>query len=1024
MFNICRHISKLHPNNIRSSSFLLSFRNMSSNYLNTSDSGSTDLNLNAAEKLEKHCFARFDDIEKSPQDVREYRGLHLQNGMKVLLISDINTDLSAAALSVQVGHMSDPDYLPGLAHFCEHMLFLGTEKYPDENGYTTYLSQNGGSSNAATYSLMTKYHFNVAPDKLDGALDRFAQFFIAPLFTSSATDREINAVNSEYEKNLSSDLWRVKQVHHHLAKRSHPYSKFGSGNKSTLCDIPKSKNINVRDELLSFHKKWYSANIMYLSVIGKESLNELEEMVVGKFLEIENKNVVLPDWSRHPYDDEKYGLKVMILPIKDVRSLTISFTTDDLTKFYKSAPDSYLTHLIGHEGKGSLLAELRKLGWCNDLLAGCQNILNAFGFFDIVVNLTQEGMNHIDDVINIIFQYIQLLRQEEPKKWIFDECCNINEMRFRFKDKEQPDTLVQNAVTAMQIYPLEQVLSAPYLTKEWRPDLIIDLLTELVPSKCRIILVSQSFQEVTTETEPYFKTNYGTEKINAETIKEWENCLLNKNLALPLPNAFIPDNFEIVPLDTDFCKHPIIILDTPILRVWHKQDDQYLKPKACMAFDFSNPIAYVDPLNCNLNQLMVELLKDQLSEYLYDAVLAGLKLQLTPKSTGIEFAISGYNDKQVVLLEKLLDHLFDFDVNEKRFEIIKEEYTRTLKNFKAEQPFQHSIYYLALILTENAWSNNELLDALELVTHERVLNYAKKFFDRLHTECFIYGNVTKQHASNISVIVNKKLESTNSKLLPLLARQMLKKREYKLFNGDSYLFENDHKYHKCSCVQLYFQCGAQSDKMNIMVNLVSQILTEPCYDCLRTKEQLGYIVLSSNRKVNGAVGLRIIVQSTKHPSFVEDRIENFLENFLKSIENMSIEEFERHKDALAVKKLEKPKTIFQQYKKFLNEIALAQYHFERNEAEVIILRKIGREEFVQFFKNCISRNGMERRVLSVHIISQQFGVDIETAEDKLITNMDHHTKITDLAQFKSSKELYSIALPYLDIKAKGARSKL
>lgn len=90
--------------------------------------------------------------------------------------------------------MSDPEHLPGLAHFCEHMLFLGTEKYPHENGYTTYLSQSGGSSNAATYPLMTKYHFHVAPDKLDGALDRFAQFFIAPLFTPSATEREINAV--------------------------------------------------------------------------------------------------------------------------------------------------------------------------------------------------------------------------------------------------------------------------------------------------------------------------------------------------------------------------------------------------------------------------------------------------------------------------------------------------------------------------------------------------------------------------------------------------------------------------------------------------------------------------------------------------------------------------------------------------------------------------------------------------------------------------------------------------------------
>lgn len=137
---------------------------------------------------------RLDNITKSQQDNREYRGLQLENGMKVVLVSDPNTDISAAALSVQVGHMSDPDNLPGLAHFCEHMLFLGTEKYPHENGYIMFLSQSGGSSNAATYPLMTKYHFYVAPEKLDGALDRFAQFFISPLFTTSSTDREINAV--------------------------------------------------------------------------------------------------------------------------------------------------------------------------------------------------------------------------------------------------------------------------------------------------------------------------------------------------------------------------------------------------------------------------------------------------------------------------------------------------------------------------------------------------------------------------------------------------------------------------------------------------------------------------------------------------------------------------------------------------------------------------------------------------------------------------------------------------------------
>lgn len=95
---------------------------------------------------------RVNNIVKSQQDNRDYRGLQLTNGLKVLLISDPATDKAAAAMTVDVGHMSDPENLPGLAHFCEHMLFLGTKKYPNENAYSTYLSENGGTSNASTYA--------------------------------------------------------------------------------------------------------------------------------------------------------------------------------------------------------------------------------------------------------------------------------------------------------------------------------------------------------------------------------------------------------------------------------------------------------------------------------------------------------------------------------------------------------------------------------------------------------------------------------------------------------------------------------------------------------------------------------------------------------------------------------------------------------------------------------------------------------------------------------------------------------
>ncbi len=81
-------------------------------------------------KLKESDFINksYDNIIKSLGDKRDYKGFILNNGLKVLLISDPETDKSAAALDVNIGSMSDPRDLQGLAHFLEHMLFMGTKK--------------------------------------------------------------------------------------------------------------------------------------------------------------------------------------------------------------------------------------------------------------------------------------------------------------------------------------------------------------------------------------------------------------------------------------------------------------------------------------------------------------------------------------------------------------------------------------------------------------------------------------------------------------------------------------------------------------------------------------------------------------------------------------------------------------------------------------------------------------------------------------------------------------------------------
>lgn len=170
-----------------------------------------------------------------------------------------------------------------------------------------------------------------------------------------------------------------------------------------------------------------------------------------------------------------------------------------------------------------------------------------------------------------------------------------------------------------------------------------------------------------------------------------------------------------------------------------------------------------------------------------------------------------------------------------------------------------------------------------VVTVDRLEQYIRDFLSRMHVECLIHGNVDKKKALSLANIVEQKFNMRNANTLPLLSRQLLLKREYKLVNQESYRFVTKNEFHKSSCAELYLQCGMQSDTANVFIDLVSQILCEPCYNTLRTKEQLGYIVFCASRKANSAQGIRFIVQSAKHPSYVEERIETFLDSMTVNI---------------------------------------------------------------------------------------------------------------------------------------------
>uniref|UniRef100_A0A8C1ETM3 Insulin-degrading enzyme n=1 Tax=Cyprinus carpio carpio TaxID=630221 RepID=A0A8C1ETM3_CYPCA len=548
------------------------------------------------------------DIIRSPEDKREYRGLEFTNGLKAILISDPTTDKSSAALDVHIGSLSDPDNISGLAHFCEHMLFLGTEKYPKENEYSQFLSEHAGSSNAFTSGEHTNYYFDVSHEHLQGALDRFAQFFLCPLFDESCKDREVNAVDSEHEKNLMNDAWRLFQLEKATGNPKHPFSKFGTGNKLTLETRPSKQGIDIREELLKFHSTYYSSNLMGFCVLGRESLDDLTSMVVKLFGEVENKNVPLPEFPSHPFQEEHLRQFYKVVPIKDIRNLYVTFPIPDLQKYYKSNPGHYLGHLIGHEGPGSLLSELKAKGWVNTLVGGQKEGARGFMFFIINVDLTEEGLLHVEDIIFHMFQYIQKLRTEGPQEWVFQECKDLNTVAFRFKDKERPRGYTSKVAGLLHYYPLEEVLAAEYLLEEFRPDLIEMVLDKLRPENVRVAVVSKSFEGQTDRTEEWYGTQYKQEAITDEAIKKWQNADLNGKFKLPMKNEFIPTNFEIYPLEKDPPSVPTLIKDTAMSKVWFKQDDKFFLPKACFTDFFFLPS--IDAVFfCRPIKLILKLLK-------------------------------------------------------------------------------------------------------------------------------------------------------------------------------------------------------------------------------------------------------------------------------------------------------------------------------------------------------------------------------------------------------------------------------
>ena len=436
------------------------------------------------------------------------------------------TRKAACAMVVGVGSYFDPEEMQGLSHFLEHMLFMGTAKYPVENSYDEYISKHGGGDNAYTEMEHTVYYFDISQSHLFPCLDMFAQFFISPLFKKEGVDRELKSIESEFQLNKNSDSTRIEQLYCHTAKplSEHPFSSFSWGNTESLKTKPESIGVNIHDTLRKFYDQHYYAENMRLVVTGGFTLDELEAEVMKSFPSIpRSPRVPLGDMAtihdplggRSKSPLERFGFPFpqsslqtiyRIVPVRDRHTLQLLFTLPPQTSNYLSKPTDFISHLLGHEGKGSLLSWLKAKGYGSGIVCGSGGSgitqSSMATLFQVTLNLSTQGVPHWKEITTKVFGYIGMLRSHFKKHGsypahIFDEIKAVADMSFKFQDEDDPQALVEELAEVLSpclCMKPEHLLTGPLLVFEFDANKVNELLDSyLTPTNLRIDFLSATF---------------------------------------------------------------------------------------------------------------------------------------------------------------------------------------------------------------------------------------------------------------------------------------------------------------------------------------------------------------------------------------------------------------------------------------------------------------------------------------------------------------------------------------------------
>mmetsp|Transcript_13710 Transcript_13710/g.34915 ORF Transcript_13710/g.34915 Transcript_13710/m.34915 type:complete len:1093 (-) Transcript_13710:73-3351(-) len=941
------------------------------------------------------------------------------------------TKKAACALCLGVGYLCDPKQVDGLAHFTEHMLFMGTKDFPGENEWSGFLSKAGGEDNGETDAETTTFYFDVRPDALKEALGRFAAFFASPLFRSSGSAREVKAIESEFQQARQSDSTRRVQLLAELSDEGHPYRRFGWGNRKSLVELPEANKVDVPKALAKFHKSNYASELMTAVVLGKEPLDTLQEWVVGSAGNVPKRGIERPNFEEAgmPIGPERLPLLAHVEPLKMRRRVDlIWFLPPQHGEAARAKAADYISHLLGHEGAGSCLSVLKEAGLATELSAGAEgeDHTSAAMQFTVSVTLTEAGLADVDSAICAVLAYCGLLAAEEPLEWVYNELRDVGALRFKFNEGEAGIDYVRRLAISMQQHDLkafspDEVLQADWLYASFQPERIADLAARLTAENLVVLVSAKELLPAAdaaasaaagvdgaVAVEPWFGTRYAVQDVAEPRLArwraarahdeksggdaDWAAAQLARRLALhlPKPNEFIPTDFSLKyppppepPKTADASGAVAAAVKPPRTRprlvrtgggslVFHAKDNKFHSPRGAFCAEIAFGRHLESGEDALYSALATSACNDMLTETTYAASVAGLQYGLSPSGRGLALEVDGFSQKLPELACRVAAAyaaLADGACDDQTFERVRQSVQLALVN-SGFGPLDLAELKRLRCLEARHFPAEAQLEHLPSASAAKLAAWVRAALaSGVEIAAYAGGNLAASEAKALCESLREALGSP-----PLLAADAIALGAngcVALPAGPSHFvmqLAGKNPGDANSAIELYWQIGAWSAKVAASVSLLEHLMYEPLFDQLRTKQQLGYTVGCSTRSTHGQLGFVIrIVSATHSASACEVAALTFIEGYIQELEAMEAAAFAANVESAVSNKLAEDHSATEEASRFFAEVENRQFVFDRVEQEAAQMRAVPQATLAAWVRETICAGGAGCRRLSVFV---------------------------------------------------------